>query len=274
MGGSSIGDRMKAYEGVTTAATLTRRVPVIVRMDGRAFHTFSKDLVSPYDDVFHKCMCFAMIKLCEGMPGARLGFHFSDEISILLTDYETIDTEPHFGYNLQKIISVTASECTARFAEARLWMDPLHDPSIPQFDCRAFNVPADDIVNYFVWRQRDCSRNSIQMAARVHYSHEEMLNKSSSMLQDMLMEKGVNWNHCDTRVKRGICSFDQMWGCDPSKWVLDYDTPIFTKDRGYVGRRVHSAPLVDDGELHLEGCQLALQDIGFMPAPALKFTQS
>jgi len=264
MKGSSIGDRMKRYEAVTTSASLTRRVPVIVRLDGRAFHTYAKGFKRPYDEVFHDCMCYAMVKLCEAVPGARFGYHFSDEVSLFLADYRHIDEDAYFDYSLQKILSVTASEFTARYAECALVIhNRFGGDEAPHFDCRAFNVPQDDVANYFIWRQQDCTRNSVQMAVREHYSHGEMVGKNSSQLQDMLMERGVNWNDFDTRIKRGICCFDRRDGDERCEWVLDYDIPIFTADRGYVHRWVTSHPLVDDGELHTEGDQRTLEDLGF-----------
>lgn len=230
MNNKSLGDRMKEYEAVTTAATLTRRVPVIVRLDGRAFHTFSMKLESPYDEVFHQCMCCTALGLCKSMQGAKFAYHFSDEISILLTDYDTVDTEPYFGYNLQKVISVTASMCTAKFADTCHERKVSWGRPVPQFDCRAFNVPRDDVVNYFLWRQQDCTRNSIQTAARKYYSHRQLHGKNTSDMQDMLMEKGINWSKMPTPFKRGIAMY-----CSTTKgWGVDYETPVFSKNREYV----------------------------------------
>lgn len=263
MKGSSVGDRMRRYEAVTTSASLTRRVPVIVRIDGRAFHTWSKGLRSPYDETFHEMMCYAMVRLCETTMGARLGYHFSDEVSLFLADYRHVDEEAHFDYSLQKLVSVMASEFTAWFAEACRARGLLGALGVAEFDCRAFNVPRDDVANYFIWRQQDCTRNSVQMAAREHYGHDEMEGKNSSQLQDMLMERGVNWNDETVRFKRGVCCFDRRDGDDRCEWVVDYDIPIFTADRGYVHRWVPNYPLVDDGELHTEGDQRTLADLGF-----------
>jgi len=229
MSDKSLGDRMKEYEAVTTSGTLTRRVPVIIRLDGRAFHTFSRRMERPYDEVFHQCMCWTSLELCKKVQGSKFAFHFSDEISILLTDYDTLDTEPYFGYCLQKVVSVTASLCTARFADACLQRGVPWARPVQQFDCRAFNVPRDDIANYFLFRQRDCTRNSIQSCAQTVYSHKQLHGADSSKMQDMLMEKGINWNKMPTRFKRGIAVYKPM-----VDWFADYETPIFSKYREFV----------------------------------------
>jgi tRNA(His) 5'-end guanylyltransferase len=242
MSGKSLGDRMKEYEAVTTSATLTRRVPVLVRLDGKSFHTFSRKLESPYDEVFHECMTKTAMDLCKITQGAKFAYHFSDEISLLLTDYNTIDTESYFGYSLQKVVSVTAAACTAFFANACMEHGVSWCPPFPMFDCRAFNVPCDDIVNYFLWRQQDCTRNSIQTLARTMFSHKQLMNKNTSEMQDMMMEKCVNWNKQTTRFKRGIAVSNP----GVTGWVADYETPIFSKDRDYIEQWVNP-PEEDEG---------------------------
>jgi len=102
------------------------------------------------------------------------------------------------------------------------------------FDCRAFNVPQDEVVNAFLWRQQDCTRNSIQTLARTMFSHKQLHGANTSKMQDMMMvEKGVNWNKQTTRFKRGIAVYNAGAG-----WVADYEAPIFTKDREYIERWV------------------------------------
>lgn len=241
MSHKSLSDRMKAYETVTTCYALTRRIPVILRLDGKAFHSLTKILEAPYDDTFHRCMCQAAIEVCAVTQGSKLAYHFSDEISILLVDYDTVDTDAYFAYNLQKLVSITASLYTARFAEVCLntglpWCLPFKS-----FDCRSFNVPRDDVVNYFLFRQQDCTRNSIQTLARCFYSHKELLNKNTSEMQDMLMEKGVNWNDQTTIFKRGVSILKGGTGIS-SKWVADYEAPIFTKNRDYIERLLEPEP--------------------------------
>lgn len=241
MSEKNLGDRMKLYEAVTTSAALLRRVPVLLRIDGRCFKTFSRKLESPYDEVFHECMCKATMDVCKMVQGARLAYHFSDEVSILVVDYQTIDTDPYFGYCLQKVLSVTASAFTAKFADACherqvTWCSP-----IPQFDCRAFNLPRDEVSNYFLWRQQDCTRNSIQTLARTMFSHKQLNGVNSSKMQDLMMEKGENWNNQPTRIKRGI-SILKMYGENEGGWCADYEAPIFSKNRSYVEGWVTAEP--------------------------------
>ena len=265
MPAKSIGDRMKEYEEVTTAATLTRRVPVIIRLDGRAFHTFSRKLESPYDETFHECMCKTTMDVCKMAQGSRIAYHFSDEVSILVTDYQTVDTDPYFGYSLQKVLSVTASAFTAKFADACLARGVKWCPPIPQFDCRAFSIPTADVGNYFLWRQQDCTRNSIQSLARSMFSHKQLMNKNSSQMQDMMMEKGVNWDKQPTKIKRGISIF-KLSGEDERGWVADYEVPIFSRNRSYVEGWVMAIPEFSP-ETH-EKCSLKTAvDIGFPQGP-------
>jgi len=249
----SIGDRMKEYEAVTTAATLTRRVPAILRLDGRGFHTFSSRLESPYDEVFHQCMTKVAIDLCRAVQGSQFAYHFSDEISILVTDYQSIDTDAYFAYSLQKVLSITASACTSFFASSCMERMPGWFPPFPMFDCRAFSMPKEDVPNYFLWRQQDCTRNSIQTIARCHYSHKQLLNVNTSKMQDMLMEKGVNWNDFPTRIKRGIGIFKWSGGKvsvtegPRDRWVADYEMPILTADWGYVHRWTEDTVALEEG---------------------------
>lgn len=102
----SLGDRMKGYEGVSRNF-LTRRVPAIIRLDGKAFHTFTKGMEKPFDLVLTQAMQETMKHLCENIQGCVLGYTQSDEITLVLTDYATIQTDAWFGYNIQKIVKIT-----------------------------------------------------------------------------------------------------------------------------------------------------------------------
>lgn len=242
MAGKSLGDRMKEYESVTTSVSLTRRIPVIIRIDGRCFHTFSRKLESPWDEMFHECMCKVAMDVCSQCQGARLAYHFSDEISVLLVDYQDVATESYFGYSLQKVLSVTASVCTASFAEACLARRVTWCPPFPNFDCRAFSLPPDEVCNYFIWRQQDCTRNSVSSLARNMFSHKELHGKNSSDAQDMMISRGVNWNDQPVRFKRGI-SILKRPGAEVSEWVADYGSPIFTQNRTYIDGWVYPEPM-------------------------------
>ena len=204
-----LGDRMKQYESVTKNY-MTRRTPVIVRCDGKSFHTFCKRFERPYDAFFNKCMNIVMEKICSEVQGAKFAERHSDEISILITDYDKINTDSYFDYNVQKIVSVIASMATAELCR-QLIIQPVKlnilklDEDWPMFDCRCFNVPEDDVVNYFWWRQRDAVRNSINMLAQSKFSHKDLQGKSCDEMQEMLFqEHEINWNNIPQGQKAGF----------------------------------------------------------------------
>lgn len=237
----SLGDRMKAYENVSRIY-LPRRLPVIIRVDGRAFHTFTRGFQRPFDSVLAASMWETAKALCKEISGAKLAYTQSDEISVLVTNNDTLTTEPWFANNLQKIVSLSASVATRAFDNAFQLKISSYNDSFKQFstyfrvlhtatfDARAFILPPEEVCNYFIWRQQDAVRNSIQMAAQSVYSHKELQHKNQSNLQDMLMEKGINWNDYEVWQKRGACVVKD------SEWTVDYDIPIFTQDRNYIER--------------------------------------
>lgn len=237
MKNDSLGDRMKAYEGIPQLQ-LMRRTPVVIRIDGKAFHTFTRGLDKPYDLALNEAMASTMHALCGSIQGAVFGYTQSDEISILLQDWATLTTERWFDYKVQKMVSVVASMTTAIFNS--IYTHPKKGQHMALFDARAFNVPFEEVTNMFLWRQQDAVRNSIQGLAQANFSHKEMHGLSCSELQDKLMlEKGINWNDTATRFKRGVCSrLEFIPGTDTSdmnfKWELDFECPIFTQDRSYV----------------------------------------
>jgi tRNA(His) 5'-end guanylyltransferase len=243
---TSIGDRMKGYEH-TSRSFLQRRTPVIVRVDGKAFHTWTKRLkdvdgsltTGPYSREMHKTMMSTAHTMMQLMQNATLAYTQSDEISILLNDWKTLKTDQWFGSNVQKIASVSASIAATAF---NLFYDGeaqnIYD--LAQFDARVFNLPKEEVTNYFVWRQQDATRNSINMLGQFHFSHKALHGKNVSQVQDMLMlEKGVNWNAQPTWAKRGSCVIPNPDSFDSSAaFVPDEVIPIFTKDRGYVERHL------------------------------------
>jgi len=232
-----IGDRMKGYENVTRNV-LTRRMPVILRVDGRAFHTYTRGMKRPFDMMLHNAMLETAHALVREIQGAKIAYGQSDEISVLITDYDTLTTDAWFGNNIQKMVSVAASLTTVAFNKA-IGGYPNYEPplfqTMAQFDARVFNLPREEVVNYFIWRQQDASRNSVQMLARHHFSHRECHRKSTNDLQEMLMdEHGVNWNDTPTHFKRGFCVYPDKAGNVP-----DREIPIFTQDREFIERFVH-----------------------------------
>lgn len=256
----NLGKRMKSYEGVSRNF-LTRRLPVILRLDGKAFHTFTRGMERPFDEILIRAMQETAKFLCENIQGCKLAYTQSDEISLLLTDYENIDTSAWFDNNIQKMVSISASMATLKFNEIfRKEVNALgykadesgdYDyysklkPKIDKamFDSRAFTLPKEEVVNYFIWRQNDAIRNSIQMVGQANFSHKELHKKSCDDIQEMLFSlKGINWNDIPVNQKRGTCIIKEQYSLDNeektirTRWIPDIDTPIFTKDREYISK--------------------------------------
>lgn len=229
MKNSDISNRMKRYEEVSKVK-LMRRTPVIVRLDGKAFHTFTKTIKAekPYCDKLKKCFVNSIINIFNDVQGLKLAYCQSDEVSLLLTDYSTIKTEAYFDYNVQKITSVISSMFSVFF-----YIEVLKhfDLSInPFFDCRCFNVPKEDIVNYFIWRQKDATRNSISSFSQSMFSHKKLQGLNSDELQDlMFIDYGFNWNDVDIWKKRGYCIYKKE-----GEIFVDNEMPVLTNDRLYI----------------------------------------
>mgnify|MGYP001561467272 CR=1 FL=1 len=246
-----LGDRMKNRYEDRTRMSLPRRTYTIIRVDGKAFHTFTKNFDRPFDKDLMFAMDLVAVTMCEEIQGARFAYVQSDEISILLTDFENPNTDAWFDGNIQKITSVSASIATAKFNDIVLDKflneknKKFYQMDLALFDSRVFTIPDPvEVENYFIWRQQDASRNSIQMAARAIYSHKECENKNTSELQDMLMihEKKINWNNYSAREKRGGLVYKKSTGATfdtspPTKeeaWIAD-GAPIFTQQREVLG---------------------------------------
>lgn len=213
---SDFGDRMKTYEAVTRNY-LVRRMPVIIRLDGKSFHSFTRGFKKPFDDILVQCMQEAMKYLCENIQGCVLGYTQSDEITLVLVDYKNLNTSAWFDNNIQKMTSVAASMATMSFNRALNNVLSLYE-DVPQmacyfdkcgtamFDARVFNIPKEDVCNNLLWRQQDATRNSIQAVGQANFSHKELHGKSCNQIQDMLMVKReINWNDIPTYLKRGSC---------------------------------------------------------------------
>jgi tRNA(His) 5'-end guanylyltransferase len=193
----SIGNRMKQnYENIYRIS-LTRRTPVIIRLDGRAFHTFTKHLEKPFSNMLREAMVKTAEALLSEISGAKIAYVQSDEISILVTDYDHLYTQPWFDYNLQKITSVSASIATAVFN------DYMESPYLATFDSRAFNIPKEEVANYFLWRWQDWKRNSIQLLGQSLFSHKELHKKNQREIVEMCNEKGEEWEYLAAWWKYG-----------------------------------------------------------------------
>lgn len=227
-----LGKRMKEYYEQVPKTRLVRRTPVAIRIDGKAFHSFTKGFVRPFDNVLINAMQRTMKYLCENVQGCVLGYHQSDEITLILVDYKKLTSEAFFDYEVQKICSITASMatmafnkffaeevkrfdyCITREANGDLNKEQFDQLSVyhravdkgAMFDARCFNIPKEEVCNLIYWRQIDASRNSIQMVGQANFSHKELQDKTCNMIQDMLMtQKNINWNDLPTYQKRGSC---------------------------------------------------------------------
>jgi len=238
----SLGDRMKRYEGVSRNF-LARRVPVIIRLDGKAFHTFTKGMRKPFDRILMNAMQDTMQYLCKNIQGCVFGYTQSDEITLVLIDYTTIKTDAWFGYNVQKMTSIAASMATLAFNSCFI------DGANAALQYRAFSIPEDEVCNCLIWRQQDATRNSIEAVGQANFSHKELQGKSCNDIQEMLWSKrSINWNDFPVDCKRGACCYrkcSEVQMQDPrdtSKtitvarrgWVIDREPPIFTQDRNYI----------------------------------------
>lgn len=237
----NLGVRMKMFYEQISKTKLMRRCPVLIRIDGKAFHTFTRGFKRPFDDILIKTMQETTKYLCENIQGCVLGYTQSDEITLVLVDYKKLTSSAWFDYEVQKMCSIAASMATVAFN--KIWSANVQDfgydccydpykenygdkavkgreedygrykvvylPSIDKgamFDARCFNIPKEEVTNCIYWRQLDASRNSIQMVGQANFTHKELQNKSCNEIQDMLMvQRGINWNDLPIYQKRGSC---------------------------------------------------------------------
>ena len=269
-----LANRMKEYEK-RNQYYLQKRTPVAIRVDGRSFHTFTKGFKRPFDDILMKSMQETAKYMCENMGNAKLAYVQSDEITIILTDYDTLETDCWFNYRTDKLCSISASMATMAFnkffernAENYIQncatdyeTDGSYGKGTPEyqlceiyqkalekgamFDARCFNIPKEEVTNLIYWRQLDAIRNSIQMVGQANFSHKELQNKSCNMIQDMLHEqKGINWNDYPTICKRGsACIYTEYANMNDSHnsgWIIDKEMPILKgENRAYVDDLVY-----------------------------------
>lgn len=240
----SIGDRMKSYEKAYGAnAYVLPRMPTIIRVDGKAFHTFTKNMQKPFDKKLMICMNETGIALCEQIQNAKIAYIQSDEISILLNDYVSFQTQQWFRGEIQKMVSISSAIASTEFLlnyldlfcrENEGYITDLNISNPPKFDSRVFNIPKEDVCNMFLWRQQDWERNSITMLARSYYSHKEMHQKSCLELKQMMLEEhDVCWEKLPTSQKRGRCIIYK-----DNKWQVDNEIPLFKENRDYIEQHI------------------------------------
>jgi tRNA(His) 5'-end guanylyltransferase len=209
--------RIKDYYEKRAQTTLYRRIPVIIRLDGKCFHSFCKRFDKPYDEFLNFTLNNVMKFLCENIQGTKLAARHSDEISLLLTDFDTLQTDAFFDYEVQKICSIVASMTTSEFCRKLIYekypgevvtekkMYLRYDEKWPTFDCRCFNIPTNEVANYFYWRLLDCVRGSINSVAQYYFSSKELYKKSCNEMQEMLFQKhNINWSKYPNGQKNGF----------------------------------------------------------------------
>lgn len=243
-----LGNRMKSnYEDVTRYY-LSRRTPVIIRLDGKAFHTFTKGFDKPFDSILVEAIQYTTEQLCKNVQGCVFGYCQSDEISLLLVDYKKLNSDAWFDYNIQKCSSVAASlaanyfnsyllDCITSFKgfeqddEINFLSNKLFKAS---FDARIFNIPKEEVVNYFIWRQNDCIRNAINSIGQYYFSHKDLQHKNVSQIKEMLVKNKINEEDYS-----GFCRFGSsiIKDCKDGKeeWVTVI-SPIFKENRNFINR--------------------------------------
>ena len=238
---SDLGKRMKTYESVSRHF-LMRRTPVIIRLDGKAFHTLTRGFDKPFDKILMQAMQETMHCLAQEVQGCVFGYTQSDEITLVLTDYKELNTNAYFDYNVQKLTSVCASIATREFIiaianltcndeeKANKYFNKLANVA---FDCRAFNIPVSEVCNNLVWRQLDCIRNSKQMVAQANFSQKELQKKSCKKLVEMLKEKGIEWDAFPVDCQRGSSVYKNN-----GQWVMDTNIPVFTENRDFIEKHL------------------------------------
>jgi tRNA(His) 5'-end guanylyltransferase len=256
-------------------------MPIIIRLDGCHFHTFTKGFNKPFDDMLMETMQETAMVLCREIEGVKLAYTQSDEISLLITNNDTWETQPWFGNNLSKMVSVAASIATLAFnrawnnrcdeyceyhaawgmfesgyspAEVVIATDNLvkaYERACNKgatFDARVFVLPADEVCNYFIWRQQDAIRNSIQSMGQAHFSHKELMNKNCENIKQMLVEKNLKWESIPVSCQRGICVIKKptkvktqidmkamtYMEMTRNRWTVDDNIPLFWEDRKYI----------------------------------------
>lgn len=261
--------RMKTYENVPKNK-LMRRCPVAIRLDGCHFKSFTKGFDKPFDKVFMKSMQETMKYLCENVQGCVIGYTQSDEITLILVDYEHLNSEAWFDDEVEKICSVTAGMASMAFnrtfyenasefvsKNGYLYVRIMQNETLinaykralrqgAYFDARCFNIPKEEVTNLIYWRQCCGRRNAIQAAGCTYFSNEELLNKNGDEIIKMLKEKGIEWSaysndavwgSCCVRNNRPVIMSDGRrihYMCDKNKrakaWIIDHHIPAFVGD--------------------------------------------
>jgi len=252
----SLGDRMKEDYENRFRTSLPRRSYTIIRVDGKAFHTYTRGLKKPFDEGLIKDMNDTAAYMCKNIMGAKLAYVQSDEITIVITDFGDESTQAWFDNNLQKMCSVAASMATAKFNQLRMarkcWdgndvdgcldCEDITNFKLAEFDARVFQIPQKvEVINCLIFRQQDAVRNSISSVAQSMFSAKELHGVKTDQMQEMIFQKtGINWNDYSFREKRGgvIAKVPhQVEGSTRNKWEM-IETPIFTQDKEFLNNLI------------------------------------
>lgn len=262
---SDIGNRMKAYEKVSKSV-LMKRTPVVIRLDGCHFHTFMRGWIKPFDPFMQKAMEYTTLELCNRIQGCVFGYTQSDEITLILCDYQTLETDAWFDNEVQKICSVSASMASLYFnqflannfipyVESMEYKDSYHQyltksewdkyvDNIRQkiaggayFDARCFNIPKEEVTNLIYWRQLDCMRNSVLSVGQANFSHSELLNRSCKQIKEdlRLKEDCMTWEEYSDEEKYGIMVYKN----DYNKWTSKGALIFKGHNREFIESRIN-----------------------------------
>lgn len=259
----TLAEKMKRFESASNMS-LVPKTPVIIRVDGKAFHTFTKGLDKPFDVNLSEIMLNTALNLAKNIQNVKFVYSQSDEISLLLTDWDNPNTDTWYGYRVQKIVSVSSSMATLFFNQqlyytkcdfeiklsnyningkndddyddvvcklaSKMWKWKLKYEEGAMFDGRAFNLPKEEVSNYFLWRYRDAKRNSIQALAQNLFSQKKLQNKSSLEQIEMIKkEKDIDYNSLTSLQKVGFAIYKKE-----DEWFVDTEVPDIYENRDYV----------------------------------------
>jgi len=235
----NLGDRIKSNYEDAYRINLPKRMPVIIRLDGCHFSSYTKGCQKPWDQSLIQVFNETTAYLCKNIHGCKLGYTQSDEISLLITNYDQLNTQSYFDNNLQKMVSVAASLASSYFTSVSNLI--FGRTKLAQFDARAFVLPKEEVNNAFIFRQNDAMRNSVQMLGRSLYSHKELNGKNSSQIKEMTSAKGKPWENLPISEQRGRCIVKETYLKDNttrSRWTVDNNIPIFSKEPDYINNYV------------------------------------
>ena len=258
----SLGERMRQNYEFPYRFFLTKRTPIIIRIDMQNAHNFTSFMKKPFDPIFIESMHNTALNLCEQLTNVEFAYTQGDEINLFLTDYKKILLGQWQNGNLQKMVSLSASiatiEFNAAYTHAILNHTELDAESTNQyssninkmiFESTIFNIPESEVINYFIYRQTECAKNSVQLAGGYYFNNDKLHNLNGNDIQEKLKNIGINWNEYPSFFKRGICTKREEYIVHDDyknedikryRWTIDYDIPIFARDREYINKFVRT----------------------------------